>query len=242
MLFPYIPYSYYHYDYYSLLLLVPALLLGLWAQLRVSAAYGKYSRVRSARHMTGQMVARRILDENGLRHIAVERVAGRLSDHYDPRTNVVRLSEGVYDSDSIAAVGVAAHECGHAVQHAEGYAPMKLRSAVIPATNIGTKLAIPLLFFGLILDMYPLVLIGIGAYMLLALFQLLTLPVEYNASARAMQTIAVSFILDDEEARGARRMLNAAALTYVAALVSSVAQVLRLLLVFGGRGRNGRSR
>jgi len=224
-------------DSYYIILVLPALLLALWAQMRVSGTYNKFSRVRTSRGFTGQEVARMILDQNGLYNVRVERIPGNLSDSYDPKANVVRLSEGVYGSATIAAAGIAAHECGHAVQHAAGYAPLKLRSAVIPATNIGSTLAIPLLLIGFLLNSYPLVLIGLIGYGMMALFQLITLPVEYNASSRAMAVISQNHILDEEEQKGARKVLSAAALTYVAALIASLAQLLRLFLLFGGRRR-----
>jgi len=230
---------YYYFDTSYVLIILPVLLFALWAQAGVRSAYSRYSKVRGARGYTGAQVARQILDQNGLYHIRVERVAGSLSDHYDPKSQVVRLSEGVYDSASISAVGIAAHECGHAVQHAQGYAPLKLRSAVIPVTNIGSQLAIPILLVGFLLNSYPLMLLGVFGYALMALFQLITLPVEFNASSRAMEVIAGSHILDEDEQRGAKKVLRAAAMTYVAALASALAQLLRLLLMVGGR-RNSR--
>lgn len=222
-------------DPYYLVLVIPALLLGFWAQARVSSAYNKYSQVRASRGVTGAQAARMILDGNGLGHVGVEEVPGNLSDHYDPKTNMVRLSSGVYNSASIAAVGIAAHECGHAVQRAESYTPMKIRGAIIPITNIGSSLAIPLILVGFLLNSYWLIVIGIAGYGLIALFQLVTLPVEYNASARAMAIISEHHILEEDEQTGARKVLNAAALTYVAALAASIAQLLRLVLMFGNR-------
>jgi len=230
-------YPYYYFDTISLLVLIPALLFAMWAQARVQSTYKKYGRVNSGRGYTGQQVARMILDDNGLQDVRVEQVTGNLSDHYDPRTRVVRLSGGVYGSASISAVGIAAHECGHAVQHAESYAPMKLRSAVIPVTNFGSTLAIPLLLIGLLLQSQPLILVGIAGYAMMAVFQLITLPVEFNASSRALTTISQHYILDEDEQKDAKKVLSAAALTYVAALATAIAQVLRLLLLFGGRGR-----
>lgn len=227
----------YYFDPYYFLIVVPALLLGLWAQSRVKSTYNRYSRVMARRGFTGEQVARQILDQNGLYHIRIEHVSGSLSDHYDPRAGVVRLSDGVFQSSSIAAIGIAAHECGHAVQHAQHYAPLTIRNAIIPVTNIGTTLAVPLILIGLFLNSYPLILVGLVGYALLAVFQLITLPVEYNASARAMSVMTSGHILEDEELTGARKVLNAAALTYVAALISSLAQLLRLFLLFGNRGR-----
>jgi len=233
---------YFHFDVYYLVLVLPALLLALWAQFKVNATYKKFSRVQSSRGYTGQQVARMILDQNGLYHVRVEGISGSLTDHYDPRSNVVRLSQGVYNASSVAAIGIAAHECGHAVQHAEKYAPLQLRSAVIPVTNIGSKLAIPLLLVGVIFNYTPLIWVGILGYSLVALFQLITLPVEFNASNRALRTIEGNYILLDNENKGAKKVLTAAALTYVAALAASLAQLLRLMLLFGGRGSNNRRR
>ena len=182
-------------------------------------------------------MARLILDDNGLRDVPVQRISGSLTDHYDPRDRVVRLSDSVYGSGSIAAIGVAAHEVGHAVQHATHYAPMKLRSAIIPATNIGSTLSIPLILIGLIFNSQPLALAGVALFSLVALFQLVTLPVEFNASRRALVTLETRDILSREELSGARSVLTAAALTYVAALIQSLAQLLRLLILVGGRRR-----
>ena len=228
---------FYPFDYYYLILVVPALLFAAWAQAQVSGAYNRYSRVRVSRGMTGAMAARRILDDNGLTGVRVERVAGKLSDHYDPGDRVVRLSAGVYDSDSVASLGVAAHECGHAVQHATHYAPLTFRNAIIPITNFGSKLSIPLIIVGLFLS-GTLVDIGLLLFSLVAVFQLVTLPVEFNASSRALATLENGNFLDRRELEGARKVLRAAALTYVAALLVSVAQLMRLILLFGNRRRD----
>ena len=194
---------FYPFDYYYLILVVPALLFAAWAQAQVSGAYNRYSRVRVSRGMTGAMAARRILDDNGLTGVRVERVAGKLSDHYDPGERVVRLSAGVYDSDSVASLGVAAHECGHAVQHATHYAPLTFRNAIIPITNFGSKLSIPLIIVGLFLS-GTLVDIGLLLFSLVAVFQLVTLPVEFNASSRALATLENGNFLDRRELEGAR--------------------------------------
>lgn len=228
---------FYPLDYYYLILVVPALLFAAWAQAQVSGAYNRYSRVRVSRGMTGAMAARRILDDKGLTGVRVERVAGKLSDHYDPGERVVRLSAGVYDSDSVASLGVAAHECGHAVQHATHYAPLTFRNAIIPITNFGSKLSIPLIIVGLFLS-GTLVDIGLLLFSLVAVFQLVTLPVEFNASSRALATLENGNFLDRRELEGARKVLRAAALTYVAALLVSVAQLMRLILLFGNRRRD----
>ena len=227
---------YYGFDYTWYLLVLPAFLLALWAQFRVQSTYAKYSRVRSVRGRTAAEVARQILDDHGLGYVQVDRIGGKLTDNYDPRTNIVHLSQEVYGSSSIAAIGVAAHECGHAVQHAEEYGPLKLRSAIIPITNIGSSLSIPLFFIGLLFNFSILMNIGILLFGLVALFQLITLPVEFNASRRALFTIGERGLLTDDETRGAKKVLSAAALTYVAALASSLAQLLRLVLI--SRRRN----
>ena len=222
---------YYGFDYTWYLLVLPAFLLALWAQFRVQSTYAKYSGVRSVRGRTAAEVARQILDDHGLGYVQVDRIGGKLTDNYDPRSNIVHLSQEVYDSSSIAAIGVAAHECGHAVQHAEEYGPLKLRSAIIPITNIGSSLSIPLFFIGLLFNFSILMNIGILLFGLVALFQLITLPVEFNASRRALSTIGERGLLTDDETRGAKKVLSAAALTYVAALASSLAQLLRLVLI-----------
>ena len=227
---------YYGFDYTWYLLVLPAFLLALWAQFRGQSTYAKYSRVRSVRGRTAAEVARQILDDHGLGYVQVDRIGGKLTDNYDPRTNIVHLSQEVYGSSSIAAIGVAAHECGHAVQHAEEYGPLKLRSAIIPITNIGSSLSIPLFFIGLLFNFSILMNIGILLFGLVALFQLITLPVEFNASRRALSTIGERGLLTDDETRGAKKVLSAAALTYVAALASSLAQLLRLVLI--SRRRN----
>ncbi len=226
------------YDSYYWILVVPAMLLAAFAQMKVSSTFNRYSQVRSRSGYTGAQAARDILDRNGLQGVRIERVRGSLTDHYDPRSNVVRLSDSVYDSPSVAAIGVAAHECGHAVQHAVGYFPIKLRSAIIPVTNIGSKLSIPLLLIGLVVQVEPLINLGILLFSTMALFQLVTLPVEYNASNRALATLDSTGMLSGDELQGSKKVLSAAALTYVAALLVAVMQLLRLLLLFGGRRRD----
>ena len=229
---------YYGYDYTWYLLVLPAFLLALWAQFRVKATYSKYSKVRSVRGRTAAEVARQILNDHGLSYVQVDQIGGELTDNYDPRTNIVHLSQGVYSSTSIAAIGVAAHECGHAVQHVEEYGPLKLRSAIIPITNIGSSLSIPIFFIGLLFNYTLLMNIGILLFGLVALFQLITLPVEFNASHRALATIEERALLTEDEARGAKKVLSAAALTYVAALASTLAQLLRLIIISRGNRRN----
>ncbi len=231
------PYFYYDPTY---LILLPAILLALYAQTKVKSAYTKFSKVSNRRGMTGAEVARRILDRNGLTHVRLERIAGELTDHYDPRTNVVRLSQGVYDSASIAAVGVAAHEVGHAVQHNTGYYPIKLRNTVLPVAQIGSALALPLVILGIIFSAFEVLIpVGIILYAGVVTFQLVTLPVELNASRRALHTVYEIGFLDEEETAGAKKVLSAAALTYIAAAASAILQLFRLLLIAGNdRGRD----
>jgi Zn-dependent membrane protease YugP len=226
----------FYYDW-TILLVLPALFISIWAQIKVSSTYNKYSTVYTKGGLTGAQAARAILDKNGLSHVSIERVHGHLTDHYDPRTNVIRLSESVYNSTSTAAVGVAAHEAGHAVQYAKNYAPIKLRSVIIPVTRFGSMFAIPLFFIGLILASEPFMLFGILLYATVALFQLITLPVEFNASDRAIAALDSSGMLTQDELVGARRVLSAAAMTYVAALASSLLTLLRLLVLANGRRR-----
>ena len=217
--------------YSYLIFILPALLLSLYAQAKVKGTYAKYGKMYNKKGLTGAMAARMILDQKGLQHVKIEHIAGNLTDHFDPRTNVVRLSDSVYGSGSVAAVGVAAHECGHAVQYAQSYTPMKIRGAIIPITNIGSTLSIPLFFLGLLFSIPSLVLVGIGLFALVAVFQLVTLPVEFNASSRALKTLEASNYLSLEELGGAKRVLSAAAMTYVAALIMSIAQLLRLIFI-----------
>ena len=226
------------FDLYYLILVVPALLFASWAQMQVSSTFDQYSKVRSSRGITAAQVARRILDANRLQQVRVERIAGKLTDHFDPSSGVIRLSDDVYGSSSVAAIGVAAHECGHAVQHAQKYAPMQLRAAIIPVTNLGSKLSIPLFVAGLILSYQPFCNIGLLLFSLAAIFQLVTLPVEFDASARALRTLEKERFLESSELRGSKRVLKAAALTYVAALVVSLAQLLRLVLISRSRNRD----
>ncbi len=226
-------------DIYYLLLVVPAFLLALWAQIKVKGTYKKMSAVRNSRGLTGAQAASRVLYEHGVTNVRIERVSGTLTDHYDPRANVIRLSDGVFDSTSVAAVGIACHEAGHAVQYAKNYAPIRARNAILPVCNVGSKIGIPLAIIGLVIGSMVgrwLFWAGILLYGLVALFQLVTLPVEFNASRRALQTIDDTGMLAGEEYKGARKVLTAAALTYVAALAVSLANLLRLIL------RNSRRR
>lgn len=227
--------GYFAIDPLYLVLMIPALILTALAQANVSSAFSRYSRVRTARGLTGAEAARAILNANGLSGVRVEQVGGSLTDHYDPRANVIRLSQGVYSAPTVAAVGVAAHEAGHAVQYAQGYLPIRLRNALVGVTNIGSQLSFPLILLGLAFSFFPLVKIGIWLFSGIALFQLITLPVELNASSRALAVIDGQALLSQQERRGAKRVLTAAALTYVAALITSLLQLLRLVLRYGRR-------
>lgn len=215
----------------SIIVLIPAMIFAAWASANVNSTYKKFSKNATVSHMTGLDAARRILDAHGLQHVKIEQIAGELSDHFDPRANVLRLSKAVYGGSTVASVGIAAHEAGHAVQYAVGYAPMKFRAAIIPVTNIGSTLAFPIFFLGLLFSYYPLATFGIILFSLTALFQAVTLPVEFNASRRAMVALEDCNVLTSNELKGARKVLRAAALTYVAALASAIAQVLRLVLI-----------
>ena len=225
----------YGFDWTYLVFIVPAMLVALWAQIHVNSSFSKYSRVRNMRGLTGAQTSEYILRTYGVTGVRIEHISGDLTDHNDPQSNVIRLSDSVYNSTSVAAVGVAAHETGHALQYAFGYAPIKVRAAIIPATRIGSVASWPLLILGMILGFQPLVIAGIALFSLVTLFQLLTLPVEFNASSRALQAIDQWSILSDEEYRGAKKVLTAAALTYVAALLTSLMQLLRLVILFSGR-------
>ena len=223
------------FDYYYLVLVVPALIFAMWAQARVKTTFNTYSRLRTFSGMTGYEAARRILDANGLRHVSIERVSGNLTDHYDPRDNIIRLSDGVYAQNTVAAVGVAAHEAGHAVQYAQNYAPIKLRAAIIPITQIGSTLSMPLILLGFFMGTQGLVNFGLLLFATVSIFQLVTLPVEFNASSRAVMALEMGGSISDEEITGVKKVLSAAALTYVAALAVSLANLLRMFLLFGNR-------
>lgn len=219
------------------LLLIPVMILSLWAQAQVSGNFKRYNRVSNRRRITGAQAAEAVLRANGVYGVAVTSTWGELTDHYDPRDNTIYLSQAVYSSPSVAAVGVAAHEAGHAVQYAVGYAPIRLRSAIVPMTNLGSRCSVILLFIGLMLYSQSLFLAGIVLFSLTTFFQLVTLPVEFNASRRALETIEGQGLLDDEELDGARKVLRAAALTYVAALLVALGNLLRLLALRGRRER-----
>ena len=224
-------------DYWYLVLVVPALLVSVWAQFKVKSTFSKYSSKRVASGMTGADASRYIQRANGI-HTGLEAVAGSLSDHYDPRNNTIRLSSPVYGQATVAAVGVAAHETGHALQHAEGYAPVKLRTALVPITNFSSGISPILIILGILMAMDPLAYAGIALFSVATFFQLVTLPVEFNASRRAVVALEQSGQFTEDELQGVKKVLTAAALTYVAALCVSLMSLLRLILIVGGnRGR-----
>ena len=229
---------YYGFDWTYILVLVGAV-LSLLASAKVNSTFNKYKRIRSASGMTGAEAAERILHQNGIYDVGIERVSGNLTDHYDPRAKMLRLSDATYSSTSVAAIGVAAHECGHALQHKEEYGPLKIRTAIVPAANIGSRLGIPIVILGVILGSNSLLInIGIWVFSLAVLFQIVTLPVEFNASSRALQMVEQYGILGSEEVGHTKKVLSAAAMTYVAAAAASILQLLRLVLLFGRRSRD----
>lgn len=236
-------------DKYYILLVLPTVILALYAQAKVNSTFNRYRQERSYRGMTGQEVAMQMLRNAGIYDVPVQMVAGHLTDHYDPKNRVLRLSESVFNSSSIAAIGVAAHEAGHAIQHQEGYAPLHLRNAIIPLTRIGSNLSMPLIFIGIALGGlssaasainmgWYIIVAGIALFGVAVLFQVITLPVEFNASKRALATLGSTQILMEDEAKKARKVLSAAALTYVAAMAQALANLLRLILIVGGRRRD----
>ncbi len=236
-------------DQYYILLVLPTVILALYAQAKVNSTFNRYRQERSYRGMTGQEVALQMLRNAGIMDVPVQMVAGHLTDHYDPKNRVLRLSESVFNSSSIAAIGVAAHEAGHAIQHQEGYGPLHLRNAIIPLTRIGSSLSMPLIFIGIAMGGlssaasamnmgWYIIIAGIALFGVAVLFQVITLPVEFNASRRALVTLGSTQILMEDEVKKARKVLSAAALTYVAAMAQAVANLLRLLLIVGGRRRD----
>ena len=240
---PYYTSYYYGIDWTYIILVLPCLILSLWASARVNSTFKKYSKQISSRGITGAQAAQYVLQSAGVSCVKIEKIAGNLTDHYDPRNNVIRLSQDVYDNSSTAAIGVACHEAGHAVQYVENYAPIKLRAAIIPITNFGSKLAMPLILLGLLFSTIgnfseTIIYTGIACFALSLVFQLITLPVEFNASRRALEAIKNENILTKEEIKGAKNTLSAAAMTYVAATAVVLAQLLRLLSLFAGRRRN----
>lgn len=231
------PIGYYYFDSTYILVIIGAVICMI-ASANVSHTYQKYNRVGNSRRMTGAQVAAQILQEAGLGNIRIEHIHGELTDHYDPGAKVLRLSDSVYGSTSIAAAGVAAHECGHAIQDKESYVPIRVRNAIVPVVNFGSRLSWPVILIGLIMGMPGLLQIGIILFALTLLFQVVTLPVEFNASGRALKILDKRGILGQEEMRGARKVLGAAAMTYVTATVSTLLQLLRLVLLFGNRSND----
>lgn len=226
---------YFYYDW-TMILVIPGLLLGLYAQFKVKSTFDRYSRIRTKSGLTAEQAARALLSRGGSANVTISRVNGSLTDHYDPRSNTLRLSDTVYGSDSVAAVGVAAHECGHALQEHDGYGLLKLRSALVPVVNIGSSLYLPIFMAGLLFSWEPLQMVGILCFGLTLLFSLVTLPVEINASKRALGML--EGVLDAEELQGAKAVLSAAALTYLASVISSALQLLRLILISRSRSRD----
>lgn len=228
---------FFFFDYWYLVLVVPALLVSVWAQIKVKTTFNKYSRLTVASGMTGADTSRYIQQQNGI-HTGLEAVAGSLSDHYDPRNNTIRLSTPVYGCATVAAVGVAAHETGHAIQHAQGYSPVKMRTALVPITNFSSAISPLLVVLGIVMAMDPLAYLGIALFSVATLFQLVTLPVEFDASRRAVVALSQSGRFTEDEIKGVKKVLTAAALTYVAALFVSLMSLLRLILIVNGnRGR-----
>lgn len=229
---------YFYYDYYYFILVVPALIIALWAQVKVKTTYKKYSRVPNSRGITGAYAAQAVLNFYGISDVRIERVGGNLTDHFDPKAKVIRLSDGVYGSSTVAAIGIACHEAGHAAQHAEGYVPIKVRNALIPVCNIGSTVGIPLALLGCVFNFSALIYVGLGLYAAIFIFQLATLPVEFNASRRAVSVIDETQLLRDDEIGGAKKVLAAAAMTYVASMIVALANLLRLLLRFSNSRRD----
>ncbi len=233
-----------YFDITYIILVLPAVIFSLWASAKVNGTYRKYKNLGTSSGMTGAQAARLILDRNGLRNVRIMKIDGQLTDHYDPRNRTISLSQDIHDGSSAVAVGIAAHEVGHAIQHAESYTPLKIRNAIIPVTSIGSQLSIPLVLLGLFLsrvsqDFILLAYGGIALFGLVVVFQLLTLPTEFNASSRALAKIGEYGILREDETKPVKKVLSAAAMTYVAALAVSLVQLLRLLLIVsGGRRRN----
>lgn len=229
-------FSYYYLsNYYYIILVLPMVIFSMIASARVNSSFKKYSKVMSSRRITGAQAAFEVLRHYGITNVQIERVSGNLTDHYDPRSNVIRLSDNVYSSTSVAAIGVACHEAGHAAQYAQSYAPIKIRNKILPLANIGSKAGIPLAFLGYFLNFEPLALAGVVFFAFAVVFQLVTLPVEFNASKRALNVISDVDILSEQEKKGAKNVLSAAAMTYVASLAVSIASLLRLILTINRR-------
>ena len=223
---------YFFYDYYYIILVIPAMLLAAFAQFKVKSTYNKFSKIDNSRRITGAYAAQAVLTHYGIRDVRIEHVSGNLTDHFDPKTKVIRLSDGVYNGTSVAAVGIACHEAGHAAQHAEDYKPIKIRNSLIPVCNIGSSLGIPLAIAGYFFGFDMLITVGLLLYSAIMIFQLVTLPVEFNASKRAINVIDETRLLADDEIGGAKKVLSAAAMTYVASMIVAVANLLRLVLRF----------
>ena len=230
-------FGYYYFDIYYFILIIPVLIVSLIIQAKLKSTFNKYSRIRNARNITGAQAAEMVLRYYNIQDVRIERINGNLTDCFDPANKVIKLSDSVFDNPSIAAVGVACHEAGHAAQHAENYAPIKIRNSILPVCNIGSSLSIPLLIAGVIFSFQPLIWVGIGFFAFTSLFQFITLPVEFNASNRAINVIESTGILSYEEKKGASKVLKMAAMTYVASLAMSLAQLLRLILRYGGNRR-----
>lgn len=228
---------YYYFDSTYILILIGAV-ISMIASAKVKSTYAKYGKVMSRSGLTGTDAARTILDNAGLRHVRIERISGDLTDHYSPKEQVLRLSDTTYNSRSIAAIGVAAHECGHAIQHADHYAPLTVRNSIVPVVNIGSTLSWPMILLGLIFGFTGFLKLGILFFSFSLIFQIITLPVEFNASSRALRILDDSGMLYGEEISGAKKVLSAAAMTYVAAVIASLLSLLRLIILFGGRRRN----
>lgn len=234
---------FYYIDWTYIVLVIPAMILALYAQNKVNSTFKKYSRVASRSGMTGAQAARRLMELNGIYDVSIERVSGNLTDHYDPSKKVLRLSDSVYSDTSVAAIGVAAHETGHAIQHARGYAPLTLRTVMVPLANLGSTLSMPLIFLGILFSFSSvmgnsMINLGILLFGLSVVFTIITLPVEFNASRRAVACLGDSGILYDDEIGGVKKVLSAAAMTYVASTAVALANFLRLIIIFGGRRRD----
>lgn len=226
---------FYGIDPLYIILVMPAIILSLIAQIKVTSTFSKYNKIKNARGITGADVARRILDRNGLQSVIIERTPGNLSDHYDPKSRILRLSDSVFGSTSVAALGVAAHECGHAIQHSNGYVPLKMRHAVYPVVRFSSVLAVPLIIIGLVMSTLGLTYAGIILFSAVVVFQIITLPVEFNASKRALAILSDKNYLYDDEIKGAKKVLSAAAMTYVASAITSLMQLLRFILIANNR-------
>ncbi len=229
---------FFYFDQYYILLVIPALILSIWAQYKVKSTYKKFGKVNNVRGITGAYAAQAVLTFYGITDVRIEPIKGQLTDHYDPKAKAIRLSEGVYSNSSVAAIGIACHEAGHAAQHAQEYTPIKVRNSLVPVCNIGSKLGIPLALIGYFIAFEPLIYIGLILYGLIFLFHLVTLPVEFNASRRALSVIEETGLLYNDENNGAKKVLTAAAMTYVASMIVALANLIRIVLRFTRNNRN----